>query len=62
MCTKWIVWYFMASYCKEPLVHLGLEGAREKQSLGPSTGAKAFRGRTQPVQVLWQGGQEKIIL
>lgn len=55
MSTKWIVHYLRASYCEEPLVHLGLEGTREKQSLGPSTGAVAFRGWMQPMQTLWQG-------
>lgn len=57
--TKWIVRRLRASYCKEPLAHLGLDGAREEQSFGPPTRALAFRGRMQPVQVLWQGGTGK---
>lgn len=59
MCTKWIVCYLRASYFKEPLGHLGCEGGREEQSLGPSIGAVAIRGGMQPMQVLQQGGTGK---
>lgn len=65
MCTKWTVQYLGASNHKKVLITLGLEGAREKQSLAPematyrSCGCER-RGAAHPGYPGMEGMEEQI--
>lgn len=70
MCTTWIARTIIAQATprSEPLLPLGLEGAREKWSLGPDRaavcrghliGTVAIRGGVQPIQGALAGRELK---